>query len=203
MTTIGFSGIFDFLKARGEAATDDLTDYFTRYTGRWFEYFSAQSDQLHLNANDLCACAALSVELDGETVDGLMSKAGEFDALLARSPARDVTLWQVDPTSDSYGALSDLYVLVREVKGMGVARTSKLIACKRPHLVPIRDSVVDSLLNAGTEWWSPWRDVVSSPELVSLVEDLSPPVVPAGTSILRRLDVMLWMYGKNPGNSDA
>jgi hypothetical protein len=197
LTTIGFDGIAGFLDGHRTRATEDLATYFTTYTGRWFEHFSARSDPNHLDANDIAACAALSVELNGKTVDGLMSRVTDIDTLLADCPDRATQLWDIDPSSSGYTALTELYELVRTINGMGPVRTSKLLASKRPHLVPIRDSVVETLLGAGDQWWAPWRTVVADADLRDLVESLTPDTVPVGTSVLRRLDVVLWMYGSH------
>lgn len=177
-------------------ATTDLATYFTSYAGRWFEHFSALSEPDRLNANDIIACGALSVEFDGRTIDRLMVREAEINALLAQCPRREVPLWELQVDGVDYQALSDLYTLLRGIDGMGPVRTSKLLACKRPHAVPIRDSVVEALLGPTTEWWRPWRDVVDNENLRALVAAVTPPEVPDGTSILRRLDVILWMHGK-------
>jgi len=196
MTSIGFDGILDFVRDNRTQAIDDLTRYFTNYTGRWFEYFSERSNPLHIDANDIAACGALSVELKGKVIDGLIARADEIDARLAGCPPVDARLWTVDPDSDQYAAISDLYGFVRRIDGMGPVNTSKLLACKRPHFVPIRDTVVESLLGAGDLWWAPWHEALSDPKLVDLVEDITPSNVPANASILRRLDIILWMHGK-------
>ena len=78
-------------------------------------------------------------------------------------------------------------------------RASKLLAGKRPHLVPIRDSVVEQLLGAGTDYWTPMRDILSDPELRRTLKFISNGVAPPNVSLLRRLDVILWMEGKAQG----
>jgi len=197
MTAIGFSGLLPFLESHKLQATNDLQQYFTNYTGRWFEYFSVRSDPLHLNANDIAACGALSVQLKGKVIDGLMSNADRIDALLADCPAPGIALWDVDPDSPEYQAISDLYKTIRKIDGMGKVRTSKLLACKRPHFVPIRDQVVEALLGGGKAWWQQWSDVAANTAVHELVDEVTPANVPPGTSILRRLDVILWMHGQS------
>lgn len=84
---------------------------------------------------------------------------------------------------------------------MGATTTSKLLAAKRPHLVPVQDSVVTAaLLGAGAKgfnWWALWRTRLQGPageELrraaCSLAED-----VPEARQlfVLRVLDVVVWM----------
>lgn len=190
---IGFDGIATFVEANADTAKTDLGTYFGTYAGRWFEHFSDLSDPNHLNANDIAACGTLSVEFDGRTIDQLMKRSDEFDEMLALCPPRDTVLWELE--TGSYDALSALYEFLRGIDGMGPVRTSKLLACKRPHAVPIRDSVVEALLGAKDAWWGPWQIVVADAKLRELVDAVTPGGVPSGTSILRRLDVILWMHG--------
>jgi len=193
---IGFDGIASFLAENSTQAKEDLGLYFANYAGRWFEHFSGLSNPDRLDANDIVACGTLSVEFDGQTIQELMGREADINALLAECPSRDTALWDLQPESAEYSALTDLYTLLRGIEGMGPVRTSKLLASKRPHAVPIRDSVVEALLGATTQWWGPWRTVVADEQLRQLVAEVSPPEVPADTSVLRRLDVILWMHGK-------
>ncbi len=203
MDVIGFNGVAAFIENNQDRARDLLARYFATdagddgYTGRWFEHFSALSDPMHLDANDVAAAATLSVPLEGRVVAGLFEKAADFDELLAAAPLRSVTLWDVDDSAlDEDAPLAQAYRLLRSIPGVGKVTASKLLACKRPDLVPIRDRVVEQLLGAGDAWWRPWRDVVADETLRTTIESITPDVVPAGTSMLRRLDVILWMAGK-------
>lgn len=200
--TIGFDGIAAFVAANKNKASCWLAEYFADdepdggYTGRWFEYFSARSDERHLDANDVAAAATLSVPLGGKTVRSLFARAEQFDAFLAEAPDRHAKLWDVDEAELADGApLAQAYSVLRSTPGIGYVTASKIMACKRPHLVPIRDTVVEHLLGAGPAWWVPWRQVVTDKELRELVEEITPANVPAGISILRRLDVILWRAG--------
>jgi hypothetical protein len=195
MTPEGFNGIRPLIEADPDQARKDLATYFTTHTGRWFEHFSAASDPDHLDANDIAACSALSVPVEGPVLQALFERRSEIDAYLAKAPKPGEPLWEVDPESSEYRAMSDLYDLVRRISGMGVVLTSKLLACKRPHFVPIRDSIVEGLLGKPSEWWAPWQTTVADGELRNLIEKITPDNVPPNTSILRRLDVILWMHG--------
>ena len=204
MEPIGFNGVADFIARDKAQASRFLAEYFDTtqpdggYTGRWFEYFSALSDERHLDANDVAAAATLSVPLDGKTVRSLFERAGELDAYLAAAPGRDAKLWEIDEVDLADGApLAEAYNLLRSIPGIGKVTASKLLACKRPHLIPIRDTVVEQLLAADAAWWLPWRAVVSDQSMRNLVEEVTPANVPAGISILRRLDVILWRAGTN------
>jgi hypothetical protein len=204
MEPVGFEGVVGFIANNKALATRYLAEYFDRsepdggFTGRWFEHFSALSDELHLDANDVAAAATLSVPLDGSTVRSLFERAEELNGFLAAAPSRDAKLWDVDEADLADGApLAKAYDLLRNTPGIGYVTASKLLACKRPHLVPIRDTVVEQLLGAGTAWWLPWRRLVSDQSLRDLVNEVTPRSVPAATSLLRCIDVILWRAGKS------
>lgn len=202
----GFAGVFTLVREHTDECNKALERYFggapgDPFTGRLFEHFSALSDPLHLDANDIAACGTLSVPLTGKAIDGLLENAALIDELLARCPARNETLWEVDPAGPGYRALDDLYGVVRGVPGVGYVTASKLLACKRPHLVPIRDQVVETLLGSPEAWWAPWRAALT-PELIEVTETLGDDDL-SHVSVLRKLDVVLWMYGKGERSFDT
>jgi len=68
----------------------------------------------------------------------------------------------------------------------------KLLARKRPRLIPIYDSVVKQAMGEPESWWRPLRAVLrDAPDVVDRVEDLRPEAVDVST--LRLLDVAIWM----------
>lgn len=76
--------------------------------------------------------------------------------------------------------------------------TSKLLARKRPRLIPVRDSVVAGVLGMtnSTTWWRPWWEALSSDQritdrLAAIRLDSD-----ANVSLLRIADIVLWMKGR-------
>lgn len=192
---IGFDGVAGYLANNTEQAQQDLLDYYATYTGRFFEYFSDQGAPDRFDANDLAACASLSAPVDGRSLNALWSRIDALNTKLAACPDRTVTLADIDPSSDGYVALSKLYDTIRDLPDMGKVRTSKLLASKRPALVPIRDSYVEKILGADKQeqWWGPWRELVLHPDIPSLVDQATPAGSRAASAtLLRRLDVILW-----------
>jgi hypothetical protein len=177
---LGFNGIAPFVEDNRDHVSHLLGRYFANdapdggYTGRWFEYFSARSDPSHLDANDVAAAATLSIPLDGRVVSSLFAKAAAFDEPLGWAPRRDVALWEVDDSALDGGApLAEAYRLLRSIPGVGKVTASKLLACKRPNLVPIRDSVVEQVLGAGDTWWRPWWGAPTA----GLLDELQAPAI--------------------------
>ncbi len=102
-----------------------------------------------------------------------------------------------------FEAVRSLYSALQGLAGIGETRATKLIARKRPRLVPIVDDVIKrTVFNNATRHWSPLHEALNKDEkalwnrLVHLREqaDLSPYV-----SVLRVFDVLAWMEGS--GNS--
>jgi hypothetical protein len=199
---LGFNGVVGYLKDHVDQAKEDLDDYYTNYTGRFFEDFSACGAPDAFDANDLVACAALSTPIEGMALDALWTRIEDLNTTLTRCPARHVSLTDVDHTSDEYIALTDLYEMIRAIPGMGKVRTSKLLASKRPALVPIRDRHVEAILGAGDTWWEPWRQLLRHPDITALVERATPGANDRATNatLLRRLDVILWKEAKRRAN---
>jgi hypothetical protein len=119
----------------------------------------------------------------------------------------DIDLWDPDFLEGSHPRkmADDLYGLIRRLPDVGPTTTSKLLARKRPRLVPIRDEVVERILQVvGAEWWSPlaWALSDEAPggiERRDRINSLAPIV---RVSTLRRLDVAVWMVGSGSGNAE-
>jgi hypothetical protein len=87
---------------------------------------------------------------------------------------------------------------------------SKLLAAKRPHLVPIYDSYVADYLSPEQhrrqwQWWGPWRDLLTGdakPDLDNALRQLRTDVAASRAddpptpefSDLRLVDIVIWMY---------
>lgn len=188
--------------SKDEARTS-LANYFATNAGRYFDDFARNSDPGRFTADDVAAVATLSVPLEAGSVIGLLvDRADTLAALLGdpRMPEPRATLWEVDPSVlEPDQPLALIYEELKRIPGISYVRASKLLAAKRPHLVPIRDSVVEQLLKAGTDWWRPMREVVSDALVRSGIESASAGLPLDGVSLLRRLDVILWSKGKQRG----
>jgi hypothetical protein len=183
-----------------------LSRYFTvKYSGKYFEWFVAQSDSKKFTPWDILAVEALSRTVPTETARWLFepnTDRGDFLAESHRSlvPGRDL-LWTCDvKLLVDGGALRGLYKLFREQPGLGKVTASKLLATKFPAVVPIRDSKVETLLGLenSREWWDPIRSlfVANGESLAEYLDALKVPAEVGNVTTLRRLDVILWMEAK-------
>lgn len=183
---------------------DDVRTYFKgdpgrRYTGRLFEQIG-QVDGVVTNPNrfdadDMVAVTALSVEIPPESAAELIrDDGGEFSALLAGIPTAPI--WEVKQ-ADLAPETSDASLLwrrLRKLDGLGRVTTSKLMAHKRPHTIPVFDRVIEGVLGVTTvDWWDRLQFSLTEDVRSRLIEIRVAAGVPDAVSLLRILDVALWM----------
>lgn len=184
------------------------------YTGSHFESFvGAPNPETEVTATDLIAVQALSVTVPSRASIGILGSyaprisellgdikstlkledvesEASFDALLgAESPA--LALWDL---------------LRRNADGedrwdVGPTIASKIMARKRPHLIPIDDSVVADLtgLNKKYSWLTWWQELRTDNYLTERAKEVREHVGRPDLSTLRALDIVLWKYGKQLG----
>jgi hypothetical protein len=166
-------------------------------------------DPHRITPADLMAVSTLSVHVPAQAAIGIgEGLAGEIQALLSQIPV-DAKLETV--TGTEFAALLgedspalQLWRLLRQTGnpwGVGPTTTSKLLARKRPHLIPIYDSVVrkrTGMSNDGSQW-TRWFDAFQNDEGHAFAARLRRIRDRAGTphlSLLRVLDIVLWMDGR-------
>lgn len=176
------------------------------YTGSRFESVAAlNTDPDTLGPADFVAVSMLSVKVRAQAALRLMGRdASEISRLLAQIPA-DLDIVDAEPTllrGDS--PAGQLWALLRGGRdGLGRTTTSKLLAVKRPRLLPIWDSFVEEATGLDTNGnWEKFRYVLTDDDravwdwLSGLRAEV--PAVPAMVSELRLLDVLLWMSVEAP-----
>lgn len=176
------------------------------YTGSRFEFFDGGGDAEPVKNKftyaDVFAPNFLSVRVPADLgfrlVEGdLAKKASE---LLEQIPVSDeLHLCEENPL-DGSPALK-LWRMI-DPKKTAPVRTSKLLARKRPHLLPILDSVLqDALMQRTTGRWNHYFQLFSDESLVKSLEDVRSSSSATNTtfpdiarlSLLRTLDIALWM----------
>lgn len=147
-------------------AADLLADYYRRrlnglpaYTGSCFDSWAAIEDADEksnvITADDLIAVSFLSVNIPGAAAMGILAThQEEISGLLADIPSNkdlaDIPASQFEAT---FGEDSPAFLLWGVLRGhstgrwgIGETRASKIMARKRPRLIPIYDSVVGPLM---------------------------------------------------------
>ena len=120
--------------------------------------------------------------------------------------ADDVDLWDV--SDEDLAHAEALYWALRELHNVGRTRASKLMARKRPRLIPVVDSVIIEALNLGDDSWRALRACLSDAEVRKSIEASRPNNAPEQSiSTLRLLDAGVWMrcsqsrHAKNARNA--
>lgn len=181
-----------------------LTRYFTKYNGRHFEWLINQTSSPRLTPWDILAIESLSIRPTPDTTRWLLEPDSRRDSaldLLEPVAKEQTTLWECNLSLlRPGGVLSDLYEYLRSKDFLSPVVVSKLMATKFPHLVPIRDSKVERLLDmrGRRQWWEPIRELLTDDQgrLIDYLWSFRIPQEMGSVSLLRRLDVVLWMEAK-------
>lgn len=201
-----------------DGAVDALRRYYAvgssgepRFTGARFEAMAALDDDPDaFGPADIVAVSMLSVNVPAEAVIRLLGPDSKHITELLKQIPCDRDIVDVDPALlGPASAASRLWQVLRGAKdGLGRTTTSKLIAAKRPRLIPIWDSFVEQATGLDTQdYWRRFHQVLVADDrslwnwLGTLRSKASN--VPESVPELRILDVLLWMSverGVEPGS---
>jgi Family of unknown function (DUF6308) len=146
------------------------------------------------------AVTLLSVRVPGRAaMEMLVLQRRRFEELLERiGPDRDLAN-EASVSESNFRPAWKLWRALSELSGLGPTTVSKLMARKRPRLIPIFDSVIDRTVLGGTGvLWSPMHAGLREEDR-ALLERLLRVRARAGLdesiSVLRVFDVLAWMDG--------
>ncbi|MFK0249709.1 DUF6308 family protein [Amycolatopsis azurea] len=172
------------------------------YTGRGFERLDDGGDlpqvRNRITSADVLALTFLSVtdRLPDVAFATSVTYAAEITRLLAQLPV-DVDMHEAAWTVYAPGSpASKLHALLRRCGGTDRWVTAnKLLARKRPRLLPVYDSKVMTMLGTPSSFWAClWTWFDSDPRRANGLRDLRAEVGGiTDISLLRCLDVVLWM----------
>ncbi|MDQ3716520.1 MAG: DUF6308 family protein [Actinomycetota bacterium] len=206
-------GLTDLLSVVDDPrAVEDLRRYFQpdraperppTYSGSRFEFFAGGGDRPEtanrITGDDLVAVTLLSVDVPGDValqlLEGPLGPA--ISGHLAQIPT-DVSIGE--PAASGLLAVGSsaraVWDLLEEPRGMGWVTTSKLLARKRPKLLPVYDGVVRCAYGHPVGYWD-WLlklfatdDRILNERLLAVCEEAG---VTLELSALRVLDVIVWM----------
>jgi hypothetical protein len=141
-------------------------------------------------ADDLLAVALLDITWRPQVVRILLGSHGQqLSQMLAAIP-QETDLW--DAGDDTLRRIDVLWDALTAIEGIGTASATKLLARKRPRLCPISDSVVIKAVGVPGRTWDVLRCLLQDPAARAQIEALRPAVA-AGATVLRILDVALWV----------
>lgn len=186
-------------------------------TGSYFDEWGNRGDNPEvrdrITDSDAVAVSMLSVQVPARAIIGLQEQplAGHIQRLLAQIPT-DVKMSDLTPaeTEDTLGEGSPAWLLWNELRrtpktrwDVGATTASKIMARKRPHLIPIWDKVIGAVVGKDTSegQWLNWHNLfMEDPDLAGrLARIYKRSTVQAPISDLRIMDAILWRYGKDQG----
>lgn len=202
-----------------ERAVGHLRRYFgldghPAYTGSRFESLGGGGDKPTtanvITAEDIVSLSMLSIRMHGAAARRLLED-DDFAAVvtdyLTQIPA-DLDL--VDAVPETYAKGSPADRLWRHLRGLyqvGQTTTSKLMARKRPRLIPVYDSVIRrafGLKDSGRQW-ALLRELFTADDrqLHEYMLDLRKVAeLPGHISALRVMDVVVWMEHRRPAEDE-
>lgn len=128
-----------------------------------FDRLSLLTDSAQVEPLDLIAITALGAAIPIKSCAWIVGDVGQWliAEVLADVPT-DVTLCEADV--DTIHRVADLFNLLRTEAELTRSATTRLLAVKRPSLVPIDDGALRAKLRyeKADTWWSFWRDAISA-----------------------------------------
>ncbi len=192
--------------------TDDLRAYFgvdrapgevPAYTGGRFERLADGGDAGevadHFTADDLVAVTTLGVRVPARAALGLLEgPLGTALSELLRHVPRDVDLGdpEAEPALAARSAADRAWRLLEQQHDIGWVTSGKLLARKRPRLIPVYDQVVRCVLGSPERVWMELHRAfrASDRALPTQLERLHTDAgLDSSIGLLRVLDVALWM----------
>lgn len=172
------------------------------FTGAAFETLDGGGDRPEtrncFTYADLVAVTMLGVHVPARAAVLLTEDAdGALGRLLADIPVGVALDGVSEPLMETFPSAYDLDAAVRAITGLGPTKTSKLLARKRPHLLPVIDDVTDRAWGRPRQVWEPLRRQLREGGLADQLRELArDAALPGHVGVLRVLDVALWMRHK-------
>ncbi len=157
------------------------------------------NDRDQLTLGDLFAVTMLDVSVSPRGVRRLLlddHTRVEVTTLLSDIPD-DVDIWDGGAHLAPDGPAHRLWrLLQREGDGIGPTTAGKILARKRPRLLPIWDSIVDEIVQqSGPGLWAAFHAYLQQRARRQRLDHLRPAAGADAVPRLRMLDITLWMWG--------
>ncbi|WP_104168605.1 DUF6308 family protein [Arthrobacter sp. SX1312] len=165
-----------------------------------------------LTGDDFVAVSMLSVDVPPEAAIGLAGhRTGDVRRLLGQIPASldftTLTPTQFDAHLGPDSPAQQLWDILRGRQdypwGIGPTTASKIMARKRPKLVPVFDSYIGPMMglpkNSSADQWTVWHQAFQEdPRLASRLDAIRLAAgAPPSASRLRIMDIVLWLHAKD------
>lgn len=208
----------------GDEAVEALARYASGYSGAYFESMGRplassgveDPEPNVFTVEDALAPSLLSAPLRPEQILALLRANRDLSPLL-EAIGTDTPLAQAedyDPRALSrpWKAARDAYATLRSIDGVGRTRATKLLHRKRPHLLPVWDSVVSTALRYGrADDWAVMQTVMRDPILTARLHSIRTDARADSRiggwadqlSDLRLIDIIVWTKAGGAGSGPA
>lgn len=196
-------------------AVRELRKYFglepnTRpFTGASFERLGGGGDRGEvrdvITTEDLVAVTMLSVEVPASAALQILGPDGrEISDLLSQIPTA-LDLVKVDPEliNEDWPGWR-LWTLLESMYGIGWVIAGKLVARKRPRLLPVYDSIVREQVGASKDYWRALNHDLREEDNAlhrRLLDIRVQAAIGNDISALRVFDIVTWMVGHDHGTT--
>lgn len=185
--------------SKARERVEKYLDPYSNYAAFSFDVLGP-NDPYAFDVSDLFALNFLDTPLRVAAYRKFQTERGEISALLGKIDVQ-TCLWQVkDVTNPAYEAANSLWYRFTEWRvGIGPTRASKLLARKRPHLVPILDRRVKAFYaqQRYSGYWLAMAEALRDEEVRVQIDALRPiGLDKSRLSLLRILDIAIWMSGE-------
>ncbi|UEJ81856.1 DUF6308 family protein [Brachybacterium halotolerans subsp. kimchii] len=192
-----------------------LSDYAQggRFTGAYFQELTLEdpTDPDEIDIADIAALSLLEVKATPKAAGYLLKDEDfrkAFRECMSAWPDRDLADLSPDEAAklESDEGLNPAWRLVKAADDFGPTRTAKLLARKRPRLIPIWDSFVEEELGFANSnhYWTAFHAALTEDDraLHTKLEELADDAgVRDRYSHVRVLDIVVWMERRNSGPS--
>lgn len=177
-----------------------IATYFTPSRGFAADTFDTvgDNDPYAVTCDDLLAVSFLDVSIPPMTARTMLGIDRGRVARLLHAVDPDVDLWEETRSAGPLEAAFELWDWVQseDYLGVGPVIAGKLLARKRPRLIPIVDSVViDSLRAEPMTYWKSIAHALKTETRRTNIDALRPTCLSPAVTTLRVLDVAIWMLG--------
>ena len=192
---------------RLEQTRTHLAEYYderTPFTGSQFEVIADDGRPNEITEADLVAVSMLGVTIPADVAIWILSTDGrtQISGLLEQVPA-EATIVDGGVHLAEASAMWQLWDLLdracwpntKRGNGMGQTKKSKLLAAKRPALVPVVDSVVRAAHPVeGDRYWAAFTATFDADTYAAAHAALGPR--PAQVPVLRAVDLAIWQANR-------
>jgi len=164
------------------------------FAGETFDTLGKVATDPHvIGETDLLAVTLMGVMVQPRALRQILGPdRGDLSKLL-ESVSVDTDLW--DATDSDLACAAAVWNKLCRYRSIDWVTAGKLMARKRPRLIPVVDSVIVGAIAAPPhKYWTTFRETLKSPERRGRLRALRPSGLDERVSDLRVLDVVIWMH---------